>query len=44
VPGDGSGRRDASSCVVPVPARIDAAIATGYLDRKYPAAPGAKRL
>jgi hypothetical protein len=29
---------DAASCVVPVPGRIDDAIATGYLDRKYPAA------
>lgn len=26
---------DASSCVVPVPAAIDAAVATAYLDRKY---------
>jgi adenosylhomocysteinase len=32
-----NGSVDASSCVVPVPARIDAAIARGYLDRKYPA-------
>jgi adenosylhomocysteinase len=31
-----TGRVDASSCVVPVPARIDAAIASSYLDRKYP--------
>jgi len=31
------GSVDASSCVVPVPARIDAAIARSYLDRKYPA-------
>ncbi len=31
-------RVDASSCVVPVPADIDAAVARGYLDRKYPAA------
>lgn len=29
---------DAGSCVVPVPGRIDAAIANAYLDRKYPAA------
>jgi hypothetical protein len=29
---------DASSCVVPVPARIDAAIASSYLNRKYPRA------
>ena len=29
---------DAASCVVPVPAPIDAAVATGYLDRKYPPA------
>jgi adenosylhomocysteinase len=35
------GSVDASSCVVPVPGAIDAAIATSYLDRKYPAAPGA---
>ena len=27
---------DATSCVVPVPGRIDAAIARSYLDRKYP--------
>jgi len=27
---------DATSCVVPVPGSIDAAIARGYLDRKYP--------
>ena len=32
-----NGTVDASSCVVPVPARIDAAIARSYLDRKYPA-------
>ena len=32
------GRVDAASCVVPVPADIDAAVARGYLDRKYPAA------
>jgi len=32
-----TGSVEASSCVVPVPGRIDAAIATGYLDRKYPA-------
>jgi adenosylhomocysteinase len=32
------GRRsvDATSCVVPVPGAIDAAVARGYLDRKYP--------
>jgi adenosylhomocysteinase len=36
-----NGSVDASSCVVPVPGTIDAAIATSYLDRKYPAAPGA---
>jgi len=35
------GSVDAGSCVVPVPARIDAAIATSYLDHKYPATPGA---
>jgi adenosylhomocysteinase len=35
-----NGSVDASSCVVPVPGAIDAAIATSYLDRKYPAAPG----
>jgi adenosylhomocysteinase len=28
---------DAASCVVPVPGRIDAAVAASYLDRKYPA-------
>ena len=28
---------DATSCVVPVPGHIDAAIAGSYLDRKYPA-------
>jgi adenosylhomocysteinase len=27
---------DATSCVVPVPGAIDAAVARGYLDRKYP--------
>jgi hypothetical protein len=27
---------DATSCVVPVPGRIDAAVANSYLDRKYP--------
>ena len=32
-----NGSVDASSSVVPVPARIDAAIARSYLDRKYPA-------
>jgi adenosylhomocysteinase len=31
-------RVDETSCVVPVPAAIDAAVATSYLDRKYPAA------
>ena len=36
-----NGSVDAASCVVPVPGRIDAAIATSYLDRKYPAAPRA---
>jgi adenosylhomocysteinase len=36
-----NGSVDAGSCVVPVPDRIDAAIADSYLDRKYPAAPGA---
>jgi adenosylhomocysteinase len=30
---------DATSCVVPVPGRIDAAIANSYLDRRYPTAP-----
>jgi adenosylhomocysteinase len=30
-----TGAVDATSCVVPVPAAIDAAIATSYLDRKY---------
>lgn len=30
---------DATSCVVPVPGRIDAAIANSYLDRKYPPVP-----
>jgi adenosylhomocysteinase len=29
---------DATSCVVPVPGHIDAAVANGYLDRKYPPA------
>jgi adenosylhomocysteinase len=29
---------DESSCVVPVPGSIDAAVATSYLDRKYPPA------
>jgi len=33
------GSVDAASCVVPVPASIDAAIARSYLDRKYPVAP-----
>jgi len=32
---------DATSCVVPVPGAIDAAVARGYLDRKYPDATGA---
>jgi len=32
---------DATSCVVPVPGRIDAAIANSYLDRKYPPVPAA---
>ncbi len=31
-------RVDETSCLVPVPAAIDAAVATSYLDRKYPAA------
>ena len=31
-------RVDETSCVVPVPAAIDAAVATSYLDRKYPRA------
>jgi adenosylhomocysteinase len=31
-------RVDAASCVVPVPRDIDAAVARGYLDRKYPVA------
>src|SRR5712691_3245800 len=30
---------DATSCVVPVPGHIDAAIANSYLDRKYPPTP-----
>jgi adenosylhomocysteinase len=30
-----TGRVDASSCVVPVPPAIDAAVATSYLDRRY---------
>ncbi len=34
-----TGRVDAASCVVPVPRSIDAAIASSYLDRKYPPAP-----
>jgi adenosylhomocysteinase len=33
-----NGSVDSSSCVVPVPARIDAAVANSYLDRKYPVA------
>jgi len=36
-----NGSVDAASCVVPVPGRIDAAAATSYLDRKYPATPRA---
>jgi adenosylhomocysteinase len=32
-------RVDAASCVVPVPADIDAAVARGDLDRQYPPAP-----
>ena len=36
-----NGSVDAGSCVVPVPGRIDAAIAVSYLDRKYPVTPGA---
>jgi adenosylhomocysteinase len=36
-----NGSVDASSCVVPVPGRIDAAVASSYLHRKYPAGPGA---
>jgi adenosylhomocysteinase len=35
-----NGSVDARSCVVPVPARIDAVIAASYLDRKYPASQG----
>ena len=35
-----NGSVDAASCVVPVPGRIDAAVAAGYLDRKYPADDG----
>src|ERR1700677_1849937 len=35
---------DATSCVVPVPARIDAAVATSYLDRKYPPIQAGARL
>jgi adenosylhomocysteinase len=27
---------DATSCVVPVPGQIDVAIASSYLDRRYP--------
>jgi len=34
-----SGSVDATSCVVPVPGPIDAAVATSYLEGKYPAAP-----
>lgn len=36
-----NGSVDATSCIVPVPGRIDAAIATSYPDRKYPATPRA---
>src|SRR5215472_4296809 len=35
-----NGSVDAGNCVVPVPGRIDAAVATSYLDRKYPDIPG----
>ncbi|HTX29599.1 MAG TPA: adenosylhomocysteinase [Streptosporangiaceae bacterium] len=34
-----SGSVDETSCVVPVPRPIDAAVATSYLDLKYPPAP-----
>ena len=34
-----TGSVDATSCVVPVPGSIDAAIANSYLDGKYPTAP-----
>ena len=34
-----TGSVDATSCVVPVPGHIDVAIATSYLDGKYPSAP-----
>jgi adenosylhomocysteinase len=37
-----NGSVDAASCIVPVPGRIDAVIATSYLDRKYPAAAPAR--
>ena len=33
-----TGGVDATSCVVPVPGHIDAAIANSYLDGKYPTA------
>jgi adenosylhomocysteinase len=33
-----AGTVDESSCVVPVPGVIDAAVANSYLDRKYPPA------
>jgi adenosylhomocysteinase len=33
---------EATSCVVPVPGAIDAAVARSYLDRKYPPGPGAR--
>jgi adenosylhomocysteinase len=36
-----NGSVDARSCAVPVPGRIDAAIASSYLARKYPAVPRA---
>jgi hypothetical protein len=38
-----NGSVGAASCVVPVPGRIDAAIATSYLDRKYPLRPMSPR-
>jgi adenosylhomocysteinase len=31
-----TGKAGADSCVVPVPPDIDSAVATAYLDRKYP--------
>jgi hypothetical protein len=37
LPGSGRDRQGrADSCVVPVPPDIDSAVATAYLDRKYP--------